>query len=58
MRMVRTLDVEVHPFVDTTESLAAREAKACLHFADAWDTWERFTLPRDAPDFPAARCCS
>ncbi|WP_223642842.1 hypothetical protein [Corallococcus sp. EGB] len=22
-----------------------------LHFADAWDSWERFTLPRDAPDF-------
>lgn len=72
MHMVRTLDVEVHPFVDTTESLAGREAKAwgvapdnsvwwlmdgegegdeVLHFADAWDTWERFTLPRDAPDF-------
>ncbi|NNB98626.1 hypothetical protein HI113_32500 [Corallococcus exiguus] len=30
---------------------AGGEGDEVLHFADAWDTWERFTLPRGAPDF-------
>ncbi|RKH45065.1 hypothetical protein D7Y23_26540 [Corallococcus sp. AB050B] len=64
----RTLQVEVHAFVDTAEALAGRKVKArgvapdntvwwlaeddeVLHFADAWDFWERFTLPAGAPDF-------
>jgi hypothetical protein len=71
-QVMRTLHVEVHPFVDAKEALAGRQAKTwsvdpdntvwwlvdggsrgdeVLHFADAWDTWERFTLPADAPDF-------
>ncbi|WP_148282193.1 hypothetical protein [Corallococcus coralloides] len=30
---------------------AGGEGDEVLHFADAWDTWERFMLPRGAPDF-------
>ncbi|RKH00499.1 hypothetical protein D7X32_23215 [Corallococcus carmarthensis] len=30
---------------------AEGEGDEVLHFADGWDTWERFTLPREAADF-------
>ncbi|WP_147445711.1 hypothetical protein [Corallococcus aberystwythensis] len=31
------------------------EGDEVLHFADGWDTWERFTLPRGAPDFDSVQ---